>query len=294
LSVSVPAPHSYIEVRIDVPRENVDLVCDYIIEHFASGMVLEEEDDSFVSRIIFYVPEDLTAFQAPLQKFLNDHLLSDYPRPIEIKQRRFENVEWLDKYRDSIRPVQIGDDLVVRPGWVAAQNVRYEIVLDPKMAFGTGSHPTTRSCLLLIRRLFKPGWRFLDMGCGSGILSILADKMGASYIRAIDYDLAAIENCRENFAINDIAAPHDIISGSIEKAQAEHAYDLVCANIIRSTILTMLPRLLRVTADKGTLILSGLLPQDEFAISRALTEQGQAEFTIMRDEDWLTYTIRKR
>lgn len=292
--MSVPAPHSYLEVRIEVPRESVDLVCDYIIQHFASGMVLEEEDDSMLSRIIFYVSENLADFETPLRQFLHEHLPSTYPRPVEIKRRHFENVEWLDKYRDSIQAVQIGEDVVVRPGWVPEQHVKYEIVLEPKMAFGTGSHATTRSCLLLIRRLFKPGLRFLDMGCGSGILSILADRMGASYIRAVDYDLAAIENCRENFAINKVAAPHDIISGSIEKVRSDAPYDIVCANIIRSTILTMLPRLLYVTADKGTLILSGLLPQDEFAISKALEEQGQTEFTIMRDEDWLTYTVRKR
>ena len=132
------------------------------------------------------------------------------------------------------------------------------------------------------------------MGCGSGILSILADQMGASYIKAVDYDLAAIVNCRENFEINQVSAAHDVVAGSIEKCEQDEPYQFVCANIIRSSILTMLGSLLRLTADGGRLVLSGLLDKDEEAVSGALGEHGQDDFSIMCDEDWLTYSIRKR
>jgi len=155
------------------------------------------------------------------------------------------------------------------------------------MAFGTGTHATTRSSLGIIRRNFKSGMRFLDMGCGSGILSILADQMGASYIKAIDYDLAAIANCRENFEINQVSTAHDVVAGSIEKCEQD-------ANIIRSTILTMLGSLLRLTVDGGWLVLSGLLDKDEDAVAGALREHGQDDFSITRDENWLTYSVRKR
>ena len=292
--MSIPAPKAYVEVRVDVPRDLAELVCDYIIENITSGLVLEEEEGSATTGVVFYVPADGHDFAASLNACLETLAAERNITAPAVRQRRIENVEWLEKYRESIKPVWIGDDIVVRPGWVTPQGALYELIVEPRMAFGTGSHPTTKSCLEAIRRVFRPGMRFLDMGCGSGILSILADRMGASYIKAIDYDLAAVENCGENFQINRVTAEHEIASGSIEKCAPDERYDVVCANIIRSTIVSMLPRLLALVAPRGALILSGLLEQDESAVSDALREQMQDDFSILRDESWLTYTVRKR
>jgi ribosomal protein L11 methyltransferase len=294
VNLSIPVPQAYLEVRVDVPSDLVDIVCDYIIENIANGIVLEEEEDSACTGVIFYVPEDAADFEPALNEFLSQHLSGKLPGVPGVRRKRIENVEWLDRYRESIKPVLIYKDVLIRPGWVEPQGIRYEIVLDPKMAFGTGTHPTTRSCLIEVREHFQSGMRFLDMGCGSGILSILADKMGAAYVKAVDYDLAAVENCRENFQINEVTTPHEIVAGSIEKCQSDAPYEFVCANIIRSTILSMLPKLLRLTTTGGYLVLSGLLAQDESAIRGALEGAGQTQFDIRRDEEWLTFTVKKR
>jgi ribosomal protein L11 methyltransferase len=289
-----PVPEAFLEFKVAVPRESVEATCDFIIQNFAGGLVLEDEDDAPTTVIIFYVPESQVDCRNRLTEFFSQQQGADKCDLPELQVRRVSDTEWLEQYRESIKAIRISDDLVVRPAWVEPTSDRYQLVLEPKMAFGTGSHATTRSCLLVIRQKFQTGWRFLDMGCGSGVLSILADQMGASFIKAVDYDLAAVANCRENFDINRVRSPHEIVIGSIEKCARDEAYQFVTANIIRTTILTMLDRLLRLTAPGGYLVLSGLLERDEPAIDHALRELGQTEFTTLRDEDWLTYTIMRK
>jgi len=288
-----PVPDAYLEVRVELPNELVDAACDFIIENLAGGVVLENEEGTGETAVIFYVPQEQPGYRARLMQFL-ERQVSDRPSRVpDIRERPVAGAEWLEQYRATVKLMRITDDVIVRPAWIAPTADKYQLVLEPKMAFGTGSHATTRSCLRVIRERFQAGRRFLDMGCGSGILSILADQMGAAYIKAIDYDLAAVANCRENFAINRVQAPHEVLVGSIEKCSGDAPYEFVCANIIRSTILSMLDRLLRLTTPGGVLVLSGLLEQDEGAISSALGEHQQPDVAVLRDEEWLTYIVSK-
>jgi len=288
-------PQEYIEARLDVPREYADAVCDFIIENIAGGIVIEEEDDSPTVGIQFYVDEAKTGYREQLANYLASILADGGIAPPAISERRIRNLEWIEEYRASVKPIRIADDIVVRPPWHdPLPNTRYDIVIEPRMAFGTGSHETTRSSMRVIREQFQPGMRFLDLGTGSGILSILAAKMGATYIKAIDYDLAAVQNARENFAINNVSTPCDILFGSVEKCEWDKPYDFVCANIIKSTILPMLGILIKLTGPGGTLMLSGLLSQDEDEVSAALRALGESDFSILRDNKWLTYAVGKR
>lgn len=289
-------PDSYIEARLTVARTMADAVCNFIIDNITSGLVLEEEDESPDTIITFYVaPDKESAFRQGLPTYLSD-VYGPLGQPVpKIAEKQIKNVEWVEEYKASIQPVRIADDIVVRPKWHDRQpNTKYDIVIEPKMAFGTGTHETTRSCLAVIRKNFQPGMRFLDMGTGSGILSILAAQMGATYIKAIDYDVTAVQNCQENFQINEIKAPHDILFGSVEKAADDPVYDFVCANIIKSTILPMLRRLIGLTAPTGTLVLSGLLTQDEEEVTQALQGLGHSKFEIVVDNKWLTYVIPRQ
>lgn len=286
-------PESFIEVTLRVPREQCDAVCNYIVENITNGMVLEDEEDDPTIGVIFYVPsEESQEFRLPLEQYLAAILPPDQ-RP-EIREKIVKNVEWEEQYRASIQPIWITDDLQVRATWHTPDlKAVYDLIIEPKMAFGTGTHETTRSCLQIIRNKFTSGSRFLDLGAGSGILSILADKMGASYIKAIDYDLVAVENCRENFELNGVRAPHQVLFGSIDKCAGDPPYEFVCANIIKSTILPMLPRLVQLTARGGLLVLSGLLDSDETDTTAALAAVGLTDITILRDNKWLTYTVRR-
>jgi ribosomal protein L11 methyltransferase len=292
--MAAPVPEAYLEVRVELPRELVDAACDFIIEHIASGIVLEDEEGAANTGIIFYVREGQMEYRAILEQFLSRQTPERLTTLPEIRERRVANTEWLDLYRENVKLIRIADDLIVRPPWISPTSDHYQLILEPRMAFGTGSHATTRSCLKIIRERVQPGGRFLDMGCGSGILSVLADRMGAAYIKAVDYDLAAVANCRENFEINGVRTPHEILVGSIEKCGRDKPYHFVCANIIRTTIITMLDRLLRLTRPDGILVLSGLLEKDESAIADALQSYGQSSLHRHRDEEWLTFIVEKK
>lgn len=285
---------NYVEVKLNVDSLQADAVCNYIIDNICNGLVLEEEEDSSITTIKFYVPwGQHSSYRKPLAEYLAC-LADDTPAVPQIHERSIESIDWVEAYRKSVKSLIIADDIVVRPPWSPPPlETPYEIILDPKMAFGTGSHETTRSCLKVIRERFQPSTRFLDMGCGSGILSILADKMGASFIKAVDYDITAVENCRENFGINKLAADYKIELGSIEKCEGDAPYDFVCANIIKSTILQILDRLAALTSEPGTLVLSGLLQKDQSEVEAALRECGLGQFVTVDDNEWVTFVVTR-
>ncbi len=282
------------ELKVSVPNGLTDVVCDFVVENIVTGLVLEEEEHSPSTAVIFYPPANDIDCAARLKLFLEGLVGNGLLSVPDIAEKSVPEANWLEKYRQSVKPLRIGEDIVVRPTWADPVEARFEIVIDPVMAFGTGSHATTRSSLTAVRRQMKPGMRFLDMGAGSGILSILAEQMGARSIKAVDYDPIAVDNCRDNFKINEVKSPHEIMLGSIEVCASDEPYDFVCANIIKITILGMLERLVALTAPGGWLILSGLLEQDGPDISEALNGLGQNDFTVLQDEEWLTYSIRRR
>ncbi len=121
----------------------------------------------------------------------------------------------------------------------------------------------------------------------------MAARLGAEYIKAVDYDIVAVDNCRENFQINQVDVPNDIVLGSIETCQHDQPYQMICANIIRHTILEMLPRLKSLVAEGGSLIISGILCEEQQELSEALRDQGLSDFDVRPDNDWLTFTIRR-
>ncbi|KAA3632751.1 MAG: 50S ribosomal protein L11 methyltransferase [Calditrichaeota bacterium] len=289
---------AFIEASVEVPKNISDAVCNFIIENITSGLLLEEEEGLDTLVVKFYMPDDSDDnFRQKLSYYFQsllelDDTIDEEP---DLKERVVENIEWEDAYRESIKGVIVSDKLIVRPPWEEySGEYEYDIVIEPKMAFGTGTHETTKSCLEIILKTFKKNKTFLDLGCGSGILSILADKMGAKSIKAIDYDMVSVENCFENFEMNDVACDYEVLHGSIELCESDEPYDYVCANIIKSTILTMLDKLNSLTKSGGTLVLSGLLDDDVEEIEEHLLKIGLSDYEVLADNEWRSFTIRKK
>lgn len=283
------------EIKIDIPNEQLDILGDFISENICEGFIEDEISNSSDTTLTLYLsPDDADKKIELLKNYLAELSKREKITLPEIRIDKINKVAYEDEYKKNAQPVIIDDLIIVRPPWIKNTNdYKYDIVIEPKMAFGTGKHETTRSCLKIMLENFKKGGSFLDMGCGSGVLSIMADKMGASYIKAIDYDVVAIENCKENLEFNKVTALYEVIFGSIEKCINDKAYNFICANIIKSTIMEMIDQLVEITAEDGTLILSGLLASDLDEMREALKRNNISNINIHPDNEWRTLIIKK-
>lgn len=193
--------------------------------------------------------------------------------------REVANRDWLAEWKKNWQPVAVGR-FVIAPPWteIADAPGRIVIRIEPGMAFGTGTHETTRLCLAAIEQHFAGG-SFLDVGTGTGILAIAAAKMFAdARVEACDTDAEAIEIARQNAQANGVAETIEFLVGSVEETTP--SADLVCANLTADVILQILPTLISVTC--GKLILSGIL---ETQIEQIVTELGEVE--IIQDGEWI-------
>jgi ribosomal protein L11 methyltransferase len=283
----------YQEISILIPTAHVDAVTNYIIDNICGGLVLEEEENSPETKIKFYVDEDsnLTSKIANLKKYL---------RAIEpglavagVEQREISNLDWEAAYQKSVMPIEIGTSVVIKPPWNKEKfDGRVKIILEPKMAFGTGRHETTRGTLVELEEMNLMGKKVLDLGCGSGILGIYAAKRGASEVWGYDIDPLAVENSRENYRLNNVTHICQAGMGSIVDVEPGKVFDVVVVNIIKSVIKPIIGNLKKITTSGGSIVLSGLLEQDQFEINNALKEHQITEYSIRNDNGWLTYTIK--
>jgi ribosomal protein L11 methyltransferase len=287
------AAQEYTEVTLVVHSNLVDAVSNYITENITSGLQLEDSGEDELVSIKFFVATDSKDFRKSLEEYLSQ-ITTEFESKPELRERKVKSTDWEESYRQSIEPVYVGDDIVVRPPWKeAVQSVKYDIVIEPKMAFGTGHHETTRACLKLIQKYFEKGQRILDFGCGSGVLAILAGKIGAEYIKAVDYDPIAVENTLENFTMNTVECEFDIVLGSFETIESGKAYDMVCSNLEMKYLSENLGKLADVTVPNGVLLLSGLLSSDRFEIEKVIGKANLEVMEFIHDGEWLTYGLRR-
>jgi ribosomal protein L11 methyltransferase len=214
-----------------------------------------------------------------------------------VRQMNFREVpdeDWLGEWKKSWQPVELGR-LVIAPPWseVKAAKDRVVIRIEPGMAFGTGTHETTRLCLKAIMRFFKGG-SFLDVGTGTGILAIAAAKLfPAAQVAACDTDPEAIKIARENARLNGLAERIDFRVGSLDESGREIATasaDFVCANLTADAISKLLPAL--AGASCGRLVLSGILDSQLDAIVDQLHELGDAgNLVMMQDGEWVALVV---
>jgi len=207
----------------------------------------------------------------------------------DMNVREVADRDWLDEWKKSWQPVAVGERFIVAPPWSEVQDTHGRILIriEPAMAFGTGTHETTRLCLALVEKYFAGG-SFLDVGTGTGILAIAAAKLfPEACIEACDTDPDAITIARENAKLNGVT-DIEFRVGTVDEATA--SADCVCANLTADTISQYLPSLLGVSC--GRLILSGILEsQLDFVLDR-LRQQGVTEaIEIQRDAEWVAVVV---
>jgi len=206
----------------------------------------------------------------------------------EIAPRNW-NAEW----ESSFQPVEVGNDVRIRADFHAgAPGFTHELVITPRMAFGTGHHATTRMMVRAMLGLDLGGRSVCDLGCGTGVLAILAERMGAKAIRAIDIDQGAVDNARENLVRNGCHAV------TVEKGTATslkgHRYDAILANIERNILLDAMQVMCDALGPGGVLFLSGFVVADRHLLAQRAREVGLDPVEEMNEGDWALLGCRKR
>lgn len=209
--------------------------------------------------------------------------------------------DWEESWKDNYPPQPVGKTLLVLPCWRAGEETdRVKVILDPGLTFGTGAHPSTQMVMEAMEDVVQPGFQCLDLGSGSGILSITALRLGAETAVGIDIDPKAETIARENAAYNGFAAPEfTALTGNVTQDQALMAslaakeYDLVLVNIVADVIIGLAPVLPHFLTEKSTLICSGILDVRLTEVLEALEQAGLTVSSVKEKEDWRCVTARK-
>jgi ribosomal protein L11 methyltransferase len=296
-----------LEVSLLVDGELAEAVAEVLARFIPSGVAIEStqiapdpDGAGYVTgplKVCGYLPAD--AEVETLRRQVEEALwyLSRI-RPMPAPQfRRIAETNWVEAWKEHYHPIAIGSRLVVVPAWLdPPEEGRIAVRIDPGMAFGTGTHPTTQLCLALAEKRLQPGAMVIDIGCGSGILSIAALKLGASHALAVDIDPLAVQATRQNAALNRVEACLETGLGSLAEIR-RGAFSLARAEIVFANILApVLADLLQdglgdLIAPGGAAILSGILEEQAQGILVAADQAGLKEIDHLQSGDWVALAV---
>ena len=301
---------AWLEITIDTAAEKINSVVTILTAKGFSDLVIEDQaefetfleenraywdyiDESLqeklqgLSHIKLYLEDTDTAAMERLKKAVEDLHLPMQAAPLA-------ETNWEESWKDNYPPQEVGKTLIVVPYWLSdMETERRKVILDPGLTFGTGAHPSTQMVMEKMESVLKPGFRCLDLGSGSGILSLAALRLGAASAVGMDIDPKAEDIARENAAYNGYAAPEfRAMTGNVtedkllmdELAAAE--YDLVLVNIVADVIIGLSPVLPRFLTEKSTLICSGILDVRLPDVTEALEKAGLRITDVLSKEDW--------
>ena len=268
---------TYQELTLTLDEHYVEFIADFVANIFGDTLEIGKKT------IIVRSENDLSFIEEAV-----DALVGTLGKTIEIdyKLEEKQNVDWIKQYQDSIDPIEAAQ-FYIYPSWFEPKEGKINIKIDPALAFGSGHHATTFSCLEAISDRVKGGERVIDVGCGSGILGLACTKLGAQ-VDLCDTDPLSVKSTEENFALNEVTY-HKLWEGSADKAKG--TYDVVIANIIADVLRFIATDLKKLTKPGGTLILSGILDTKEALVlpsyeALTLTEKKQKD-------EWITLIYTK-
>ncbi len=267
----------YYELTITLNDDFVEFIADFIANIASDGVELGK------GKIVVRSESDLTFVKdalVSLEGTLGSGVSMEYI--LEIK----ENKDWIKSYQESIQPIE-ANKFYIFPSWYEPKDGFINIKIDPALAFGSGHHATTFSCLEAISEYITGKESVLDVGCGSGILGLACKKLGAK-VELCDTDPLSVESCKENFELNE-ESYDKLWEGSVNKTDKQ--YDVVIANIIADVLKFISKSLKSATKDGGKLILSGILDKKEKIVLESFKEL-KLEKRILKDE-WVTLIYTK-
>ncbi len=292
----------WLEISIEVDGELAEAVAEVLSRYIPVGVVIESTavetsgeggQPAGPLRVCGYLPVDdqVGATRQQIEEALW-YLGRIRPLPAPVF-RPLQAADWSETWKKDFHPLEIGRRLLITPSWVTpSPGERKALVIDPGMAFGTGTHPTTRLCLALVEELVQAGAPVIDVGCGSGILALGALALGASQALGVDTDPDALRAARENALRNGLSNKMNLLEGSLEgilqQKEGLRQAPLVLANILAPVIVQLLgDGLAGLLTPGGHLVLSGILEEQAEQVAAALARAGLRLVRRIQEGDWV-------
>ncbi|KMM37621.1 50S ribosomal protein L11 methyltransferase [Guptibacillus hwajinpoensis] len=307
------------EISIHTTNEAIEAVSNILHEAGASGVVIEDPMDlvkawdTTFGEVYQLNPDDypeegviLKAYM-PVNSFLgetveqikeaiNGLLVYDIDlghNTVQISEVNEE--EWATAWKKYYKPVKISERITITPTWEEYTPVNTDeiiIELDPGMAFGTGTHPTTVLCVQALEKIIQPGQRVIDVGTGSGVLSIAAASLGADSVDALDLDEVAVKSARLNTKLNKVHSKIQVSQNNLLD-NIQEQYDVVVANLLSEIIIRFTDDVAKVLKPGGAFITSGIITAKKDEVKQSIIDQGLEIEETLQMEDWVAFIARK-
>ena len=315
----------WLELKLDTSPAGLEAATQLLEEQGITGLVIDDEGDfrdflehnhqywdyvdeelmqekQGLCRITFYLSDDPEGYHRLAQvRMALSQLKAAHPEyaPLLLTMNNLEDADWENNWKQFYKPMEIGERLIVVPEWEQANTQgRIPLILNPGLTFGTGSHATTRLCLTALEEAVHGGETVLDLGCGSGILSIAALRLGAASAKAVDIDDKCLTVAYENAALNGIGKDRyavlvgDVLSNGALREALGGGYDVVVANIVADVIIGLAPMVRQFLKPGGLFLCSGIIDTRAEEVADALRQNGWEIETTRSGEGWYSYACR--
>ncbi len=304
----------WLEISVQIEREDTDAVSDLFDGMGTGGVVIEDPAliynavaEGSIETVVLDPPAD--PFSPPvvkgylpvdcrlpgkLEEFISRLAGIDPEYPARVSYREIEESSWLDRWKEYCRPVRVGRRLLVKPSRISPEPWEGLLVveMDPGLAFGCGTHPTTAMCMALLEESVGGGETVIDVGTGSGILAITAARLGAAWVLALDSDPVAVRVARENVAANGVEGIVAVREGNLLEGVCTPA-DVIVANIMTDVIIRLLPSAAELLKAGGRFIASGVIAGRREEVAVALEASGLRTVRILNEGEWVSFLAEK-
>lgn len=316
---------NWLQISIETTSLGIDRVCNALSEVGITGFEIEDKDDfntflednkqfwDYVDEELYkerqgptkvksYIEEDEKAAETIAQiRSALDSIRCKELGNLELSIKNLAQEDWENNWRQYFKPLYVGDNIIIKPHWESVENTEGKLVfeIDPGMTFGSGQHETTRMCVEALEKSVKNGDTVADLGCGSGILSVIALLLGAKFAYAVDIDPNCEKIAYENAALNNVSRDvyrvecgNILTDNALCKKLSDEKYNIVVANIVADVIIPLSEKVRSFMKEDGYFICSGIIDFRMEEVKEALEKNGFDIIEIKHDGDWYAFVCR--